>query len=497
MAEKKHNKDRKLHNFDEKLHNSDISDGDGLDLSWQEAVDLQPEDQAEGGSDIYYFVDEDGNIHSREFLAQELVDDDFKDLEATLEGKSRLEKVQRLKPSTIDIVNVVRSQEETPKELILPVPKSGTRPLDIRVSSEVCPDLPVKQSLQPSEDVSSGKRIIVQLQDGASAGEPKNIRDESAATPLTFNFTQNDLNQYVAYRNEGLAKKSQDWITRASQALWESTLGEVSHQSMTSFRTYILSRYSSIDAHRKVLGFAATFLKYLAQVRVDPRYLSFTLFLERPKTTKVRKAITERIITREDIAHLLQRIDACAEKRKISTQKTRNYRAFALLASYTGLRPSTIQRLTVGQFRTALNEEKPVLHVLAEQEKNRVEHYVPMHPSVVEAISEVLGQDFGEKDDARPLFMFNSFEKWLERQRIPLPRVRDSRKAHLWLSDFRKFAEQFGDVIGWETTNRKYVLAHGMTGVDWEYYKHPLPEDVYDTYMRYWRQIELADRDSD
>lgn len=32
--------------------------------------------------------------------------------------------------------------------------------------------------------------------------------------------------------------------------------------------------------------------------------------------------------------------------------------------------------------------------------------------------------------------------------------------------------------------NRKYVLAHGMTGVDWKHYKHPLPEDVYDTYMR-------------
>lgn len=94
--------------------------------------------------------------------------------------------------------------------------------------------------------------------------------------------------------------------------------------------------------------------------------------------------------------------------------KIRNYRAFALLASYTGLRPSTIQRLTVGQFRTALNEEKPILHVLAEQEKNRVEHYVPLHPSVVGAISEVIAHDFGEKDDDKPFFMFHSFEKWLE-----------------------------------------------------------------------------------
>jgi hypothetical protein len=56
MAKKKHNKDKKLHNSNE------------LGLTWQEEVDLQPEDEVEGGSKIYYFTDEDGNIRSREFL---------------------------------------------------------------------------------------------------------------------------------------------------------------------------------------------------------------------------------------------------------------------------------------------------------------------------------------------------------------------------------------------------------------------------------------------
>jgi hypothetical protein len=131
MSKTKPKKDKKLHNFDEKLHNSHE-----LDLSWQETVDLQPEDEAEGGSDIYYFVDEDGNIHSREFLSEELVDDDLKDFEASRERKSRLEKVQRLKPTTTDIVNLVRPQEHSPKEFFFAVPKFGTRPFDIRVSSE-------------------------------------------------------------------------------------------------------------------------------------------------------------------------------------------------------------------------------------------------------------------------------------------------------------------------------------------------------------------------
>ena len=312
-----------------------------------------------------------------------------------------------------------------------------------------------------------------------------------ARVPLVLNFTQVELEAYVTYRSEGLAAKSKDWITRSSEAPWESTRGEISHHTMTRLRTFVLEKYNSADSHSKVLSFAVGFLNFLAQTNIDPRYVSFKLFLERPKTKKVKKALTERIVTREDIGAVFLRI-AAAEEGGTDPSKIRNYRAFALLASYTGLRPSTLERLTVGQFRTALREEKPVLHVLAEQEKNRVEHYVPTHPSVVGAISEVLEHDFGENDDAKPLFMFNSFQNWIERQRIPLKRVRNPSKARMWLSDFRKFAEQFGDIISWDTTNRKYVLAHGMTGVDWEHYKHPLPEDVYSTYMRHWRDVELT-----
>jgi hypothetical protein len=36
------------------------------------------ERKTESSLDIYYFVDKDGNIHSREFLAEEIVDDDTK-----------------------------------------------------------------------------------------------------------------------------------------------------------------------------------------------------------------------------------------------------------------------------------------------------------------------------------------------------------------------------------------------------------------------------------
>jgi hypothetical protein len=70
MTRDKHNKDTKLRNFDEKLHNSHEPE-----LTWQEKTDLSPEDDIEGGSEIYYFTDEDGDIHSRGFRTKELIPD--------------------------------------------------------------------------------------------------------------------------------------------------------------------------------------------------------------------------------------------------------------------------------------------------------------------------------------------------------------------------------------------------------------------------------------
>ncbi|MGD0171023.1 MAG: hypothetical protein ABSB81_02685 [Halobacteriota archaeon] len=139
MAKKKHKEDKKLHNSDEKLHNSHEPE-----LTWQEMTDLAPEDEIEGGSEIYYFTDEDGNIHSREFLVEELIPN-----ESDVEG-SPLRRpswnLQKLKPGAVDIISLVRP-DEAQHQVTLPAPKSGAPPLDIRISSEVATDLfPKKES---------------------------------------------------------------------------------------------------------------------------------------------------------------------------------------------------------------------------------------------------------------------------------------------------------------------------------------------------------------
>jgi hypothetical protein len=43
-------------------------------------------------------------------------------------------------------------------------------------------------------------------------------------------------------------------------------------------------------------------------------------------------------------------------------------------------------------------------------------------------------------------------------------------------------------VIGWDSSNRAYVLTHGVGGIDW---KHSLPDSVSDIYMKYWSGVSL------
>lgn len=69
-----------MHNSGDELHNSN-----DLDLMWLEAIDLSPDDEVAGGPEIYYFTDENGNIHSHEFFAQELIPDEHA-IDGSLEG---------------------------------------------------------------------------------------------------------------------------------------------------------------------------------------------------------------------------------------------------------------------------------------------------------------------------------------------------------------------------------------------------------------------------
>jgi hypothetical protein len=281
-------------------------------------------------------------------------------------------------------------------------------------------------------------------------------------------FTLDELDSYVKYRNTELTRKSQDWIVRAAKAIWNYTNGTINKNNLDTLRTNILQKYQSEDARSKMLSFAVAFLKYLTKTRLDNRYRAFSIFLEKPKTLKCRKRVTNRIITKQDIEHILTHIKTAESEGRLNTYRAQQYVAFTLFGAYTGQRNNaTISKLTVGQFQEALPLKKPVVHVKASQDKIKMEHYVPLHPQVVETIQPLL---YGRRNDTL-MFEYNSFWMWINRQKIPLTRV----SSHFVLGDLRKFAEQYGDIILWEQSNRAYILTHGVRVVEWTHYRHPLP----------------------
>ncbi len=59
--------------------------------------------------------------------------------------------------------------------------------------------------------------------------------------------------------------------------------------------------------------------------------------------------------------------------------------------------------------------------------------------------------------------------------------------------DEPEFTEPTGDLFRGEQANRAYIRMRGVSGIDWKHYKHPLPEHVYNTYMKYWADIYLVE----
>jgi integrase len=272
------------------------------------------------------------------------------------------------------------------------------------------------------------------------------------------------------------------WLRKAADIFWKQTKGNISRATLTALRSYVLSKYTDGHAKRKVLNFAKAFLRYLEKTRLDPRYGAFSLFLELPKSLKNQKCDTSRVVTKADVENVLRAIKQACNTGRVNESYYNNYKALILFGAFTGQRPlATIARLTSGQFKEALKMEKPVLDVLAEQDKIRMQHYCPLHPQVVEAMLPVLD---ARRDD-KPVFEQLSFQQWLRYNEVRLLRS----DVRIINGDLRKFCEQMGDILQWDQSNKNYILTHGVGGVDWRFYKHPLPDSVYDVYMKYWGNV--------
>jgi hypothetical protein len=341
--------------------------------------------------------------------------------------------------------------------------------------------------LNPSRSLDSlgnADRRIKAQENNVSVGQYKSPNQETLAT-LQFKYTKTELDSFVQWRIAGLEHKSAVWILKAAEVFWKHTKGTISKESLEALRAFLFKKYDDFYAQGKVLNFTKGFLKYQAKLMFDPRYLAFDMFLEKPRVRKTRKKMTARVVTKDDIEHVLRFIRQQMFDGTIDKEHAQQFAAIILFGAFTGQRPySTIAKLRVGQFRQALKLDKPVVHVESAQDKIKMEHVLPLAPQlrgVLEALCD--GRDGGEK-----MFMLESFRKWLQKHKIPLVRC----NSHFVASDLRKFAEQHGDILGWNESNRAYILTHGVRGIEWSNYRHPLPEHVYDTYMKYWKDVELT-----
>lgn len=293
---------------------------------------------------------------------------------------------------------------------------------------------------------------------------------------LELTFTKKELEAYTAQRLKGVAKKTQDWIIRASKVFWEQTQGVISYETMSNLREYTLNKWKSEDSWGKVLNFAKSFLEHLAKMRMDTRYLNFSIFLEKPKAVKELKRVTGRVVSEKDVQNVVKFFIEKWKKGEISREKAISHVTLTLFGAYTGQRPYTHKRLRIDQFEEGLKLKSPTILVEAKQDKIRMEHYVPLHPDLLPFIKELL--KIRKKQGKENMFEYNSYEQMLKRAKVKLERgvlIKDPKKRHFVVGDLRKFAEQMADKIKWDVSNKNYILTHAVSSIDWSRYKHPPP----------------------
>ena len=292
-------------------------------------------------------------------------------------------------------------------------------------------------------------------------------------------FQEDELSDFLDIRCRGLSPSSIQDIKKAASLLWESTQGCINHESLNNLANTILQKYTSWTSIHKMFLYNRNFLKYLYKMRMDPQILAYLSIFEKPKTRKTVKLMTDRIITIQDIKRLLESIDLS----DLPNNKKLNYRALILFLAYGGQRPQTATRLTAGQFRKALTLNHHVLTIEAAQDKNRLTHYVPIHPRIIEAVKEAIDG----LPDNNLIWSYPSIRRWLLKTKIPL-----SNCEGWWnLKDLRKFFEQFSDEIGFMDANKNFIMSHGISGVNWTSYKQFRPDSVYNTYIDKWGKVDF------
>ncbi|OPX64597.1 MAG: hypothetical protein A4E34_02057 [Methanoregula sp. PtaU1.Bin006] len=299
-------------------------------------------------------------------------------------------------------------------------------------------------------------------------------------------FDERSLNSYCLLQCNGLSHSSVKTIHYALRYLITVTDGRISREILIDLCRKIWDDPNHSVSHKNKLHiYISNFIRYLAQELDDPALENLLRYFKKPRSVLEIKMMTTRIIVVEDIKRAIENINNTSS---LSDSQKLRYSTFLLFLAYTGQRPMTTERFTVGQFKQALSQNPLVLKVLASQDKIRMEHLVPLHPELVPYLKRVIEK---KKDEER-VFNLNSLQMWFKRN----PQSMIHTKGKLNAMDLRKFFEQKSDELGFADANKNFIMSHGVSSINWTSYKQFLPENVYKRYMDCWGSVEILNLNS-
>ncbi|MGZ4903092.1 MAG: hypothetical protein ACXV4C_05865 [Halobacteriota archaeon] len=118
------------------------------------------------------------------------------------------------------------------------------------------------------------------------------ISPQEMLATLAFKYTKKELDSFLGWRTAGLAYKSSVWIIKAAEVFWTNMRGTISKDSYEALRAFLFKKYDDYYVQSEVLNFSKGLLKYQAKLTLDPRYLAFDMFLDKPRVRKVKKMPT-------------------------------------------------------------------------------------------------------------------------------------------------------------------------------------------------------------
>ncbi|MFZ1898066.1 hypothetical protein [Methanoregula sp.] len=297
----------------------------------------------------------------------------------------------------------------------------------------------------------------------------------------SFEFKEQDLKDFTALNTIGRCKGTIRVIDQVFDYLMDYTQGILNKKILIAMNTDIMQNKYSYSSKKKFYQYICKFIRYLAESRDNPMISALVMYMRMPKVRREIKLMTPRIMVTEDVQEAIAKIHS---NPLVQDDRKRHYTGLLLFLAYSGQRPTTVSRLTVGQFRKALAANPNVLIVESWQDKIRMAHYVPLHPVLIPYLTDMI------KDRANSERMFSTFglQTYLVRHPMPLHKIQGT----LDLKDMRKLFEQKSDELGFTDANKNYIMSHGVSSINWTSYKAFLPENIYRVYMKYWGNVKIC-----